>query len=249
MTYRIALCDDETAELDKAEELLSAYEKKHPELDFMIERFESAGELLYRMEERNYVPDMIFMDILMPGQDGMSDCLGMEAAKRLRGMGNRAKLFFLTTSREYALEAFDVDASQYLIKPVTEEKMTAVLDRFIVETEEERKKYLLLRIEGRITRVQVKDIVYCEAQGKIQRMHLADGAEYLLRMTMTELYEMLSDYREFVRIGVAFIVNMEYIDSLNAQDICLSVGRRIYLPRGVYKNLKEQYLRYYCGDE
>lgn len=249
MTYRIALCDDETAELDKTEELLSAYEKKHSELDFMIERFESAGELLYRIEERNYVPDMIFMDIFMPGQDGTSDCLGMEAARRLRGMGSRAKLFFLTTSREYALEAFDVDAAQYLIKPVAEDKMTAVLDRFIVETEEERNKYLLLRIEGRITRVAVKDIVYCEAQGKIQCMHLADGGEYLLRMTMTELYEMLSGYREFVRIGVAFIVNMEYIDSLNAQDICLSAGRTIYLPRGAYKNLKELYLRYYCGEE
>ena len=248
MTYLIALCDDETAELNKTEELLNAYEKKHPELDFMIERFESAGELLYMVEERNYTPDMIFMDIFMPGPDGRSGCLGMEAAKRLRDMGNRAKLFFLTTSREYALEAFDVDASQYLLKPVAEDKIIAVMDRFVVQIEEERNKYILLKIEGRIARVAVKDIVYCEAQGKIQYMYLADGEEYLLRMTMTELYEMLSDYQEFVRIGAAFITNMEYIDSLNAQDICLTTGRKIYLPRGAYKTLKEQYLRYYCGD-
>ncbi|MDE5933196.1 MAG: LytTR family transcriptional regulator DNA-binding domain-containing protein, partial [Lachnospiraceae bacterium] len=164
-------------------------------------------------------------------------------------MGNRAKLFFLTPSREYALEAFDVDASQYLIKPVAEDKISAVLDRFLVETEEERNKYILLKIEGRITRIAVKDIVYCEAQGKIQCMYLTDGREYLLRMTMTELYEMLSDYQEFVKIGVAFIVNMEYIDSLNARDICLTIGRKIYLPRGAYKTLKELYFRYYCGEE
>ncbi|MDE6845079.1 MAG: LytTR family DNA-binding domain-containing protein [Lachnospiraceae bacterium] len=248
MTYLIALCDDETAELNKTEKLLNAYESKHPELEFMIECFETAGELLYMVEERNYAPDMIFMDIFMPGQNGMNVCLGMEAAKRLREMGNRAKLFFLTTSREYALEAFDVDASQYLLKPVAENRLAAVLDRFVAETEEERKKYLLLKIEGRIVRVAVKDIVYCEAQGKIQCMYLADGKEQLLRMTMTELYEMLSGYMEFVRIGAAFIVNMEYIDSLNAQDICLATGKKIYLPRGAYKNLKELYFGYYCGD-
>ena len=80
-------------------------------------------------------------------------------------------------------------------------------------------------------------------------MYLAGEREYLLRMTMTELYEMLSDYREFVRIGVAFIVNMEYIDSLNSQDICLTGGKKIYLPRGAYKTLKESYFRYYCGEE
>lgn len=248
MTYLIALCDDETADLNKTEKILSAYERKHPELDFMIECFESAGELLYMVEERNYAPDMIFMDIFMPGQDGTNACLGMEAAKRLRKMGSRAKLFFLTTSREYALEAFDVGASQYLLKPVEEDRITVVLDRIVAETEDERKKYLLFKIEGRIVRVAVKDIIYCEAQGKTQGMYLADGREQLLRLTMTELYEMLTDYRAFVRIGAAFIVNMEYIDSLNAQDICLTTGKRIYLPRGAYKNLKDLYFEYYCGD-
>lgn len=248
MTYLIALCDDETTELNKTEELLSAYEKTHPELDFMVRRFESAEELLYMVEEKNYTPDLIFMDIFMPGQEGMSDSLGMDAAKKLRHMGNRTKLVFLTTSGEYALEAFDVEASKYLLKPVTEEKIAQALDRVLAEIEEERKRYILLKIEGRIVRVPVKDIVYCEAQGKIQCMYLAEGEERLLRMTMTEIYGLLSGYQEFVRIGAAFIVNMEYIDSLNARDICLATGRKIYLPRGAYKTLKELYFRYYCGE-
>lgn len=248
MTYLIALCDDETAELDKTEKLLSAYEKKHPELDFMIECFESAEELLFMVEKRNYTPDLIFMDIFMPGQEGMSVCPGMDAAKRLRDMGNRAKLVFLTTSREYALEAFDVDASQYLLKPIEENKITAALDRFLVKTEEERKRYILLKSKGRIVRVPVNDIVFCEAQGKTQCMYLADGGESRLRMTMTEIYGLLSDYPELVRIGAAFIVNMEYIDSLNAQNICLTNGRKIYFPRGAYKTLKELYFQYYCGE-
>ncbi|MDE7131420.1 MAG: LytTR family DNA-binding domain-containing protein [Lachnospiraceae bacterium] len=246
MTYLIALCDDETAELDKTEELLNTYGNKHPDLDLMIERFESAGELLYMMEERAYAPDFIFMDIFMPGQDGTSECLGMEAAKRLSTMGSRTKLFFLTTSREYALEAYDVNAVQYLIKPVTEDKITGVLDRFVAETERERKKYILLKSEGRIVRMAVKDIVYCEAQGKTQCIYLADEGKYLVHMTLTELYEMLSGFREFVRVGVSYIMNLEHIDSLTAQEIALDNRRKIYLPRGTYSCLREQYFEYYC---
>lgn len=246
MTYLTALCDDETEELNKTEKILNAYEKKHPQTDFIIECFESADELLYRMEDRNYAPDLIFMDIFMPGPGGISESMGMTAAKKLRNMGSRARLFFLTTSREYALEAFDVNASQYLLKPITQEKMFDVLDTFLESEEEEKKKYILLKIEGRFVKVAVNDIVYCEAQGKIQYIHLAEGGEYLQRMTMTELGAILSDYGEFVRVGSAFIVNLEYVDSMNARDVCLAGGKKIYLPRGAYKGLRERYLNYYC---
>ena len=78
---------------------------------------------------------------------------------------------------------------------------------------------------------------------------LVDGTQLLLHMTMAEIYGMLSRYQEFVRVGIAYIVNLEYVDSLNGQDICLNTGRKIYLPRGAYKPLKEQYFRYYCEEE
>ena len=246
MTYLIALCDDETVELNKTEKILNAYEQEHPEVDFMIERFESADELLYRMEDREYTPDLVLMDIIMSGSGGVSDTLGMKAAKKMRNMGSRAKLFFLTTSREYALEAFDVDALQYLLKPISQERLFCVLDRFLESEEEERKRYILLKKEGRFVKVAINDIVYCEAQGKTQCLYFADGGECRQRMTMMELYELLSPYQEFVKIGVAFIVNLEYVDSLNAQDICLAGGRKIFLPRGAYKGLREQYFSYYC---
>lgn len=246
MTYLTALCDDETAELNKTEKILNDYEQEHPEVDFIVERFESADELIYRIEDKNYSPDLIFMDIYMPGPGGVSDSLGMEAAKKLRDMGSKAKLFFLTTSREFALEAFDVEAFQYLLKPISQERLFGALDRVLESEEEERKRYILLKKEGRFVKVAVNDIVYCEAQGKTQCLHFSDGGEYRQRMTMMELFELLSPYQEFAKIGVAFIVNLEYVDSLSAQDICLAGGRKIYLPRGAYKGLREQYFNFYC---
>ncbi len=246
--YLIALCDDEPAELEKTEKLLGDYEKKFPGLEFMTRCFESAEELLCLVREKNYIPDLIFMDIYMPDKKSKSNPLGIEAAKELRNINYKGKLVFLTTSKEFALEAFDVDALQYMVKPVSKEKLFSVLNRFLNDLEEERKKYILLRIEGKLVRVSLNDIVYCEAQGKRQCLYLADGTQYILRMTMTELYEQLSKCQEFAKIGAAFIVNIGCIGTLNAKEICMDNGRKIYLPRGTYKGLREQYFNYYCRE-
>lgn len=240
--YRIALCDDESVELIKTEQMLRHYEEKNPETEFEIERFGSADRLLERIREKDYAPDFILMDIYMPEK------LGIDAAHELRAMGNKGKIIFLTASREHALDAFGVEASQYLVKPVSENMLFPVLDKVIRDMEEVRRKYLLLRIDGRIQRVAVNDIVYCEAQGKIQYLYLTDGTQYGLRRTMAEIYEMLACYREFSRVGIAYIVNLEHVDSLNAQEIQMDNGKKIYLPRGSYQPLRERYFGYYCED-
>lgn len=241
--YLIALCDDETAELNKTEQIISDYEKKHPGIDFLIERFENANELLYKVKEKNYAPDFIFMDIYMP------DKMGTDVVRELRSMGSESKVIFLTTSKEHALEAYGMDAVQYLVKPIFEETLFSVLDRFSSGMEEKRTRYLLFKIEGKIQRVAVNDMIYCEAQGKIQRLHLTDHTQCVLRMTMTEIYEMLSRYPEFVRVGIAYIVNLEHVDNLNAREVQMDDGKKIYLPRGSYQPLRERYFGYYCGEE
>lgn len=246
--YLVAFCDDEPSELGKMEKLLNDYEKKYPGSELAVRGFVDVSELLCLVREKKYIPDLIFMDIYLPDQKRDFLPLGMKAAKELRQMKYKGKIVFLTTSREYALEAFDVDALQYLVKPVSEEKFFSLLNGLLHETGEERKKYILLRIEGKFVRVSLNDIVYCEAQGKTQCLHLTDGAHCILRMTMTELYEQLSQYQEFVRIGVAFIVNLGYVMSLNAKEICMDNGEKIYLPRGTYKGLREQYFNYYCKE-
>lgn len=240
--YRVALCDDEIVELIKTEQMLKHYEETHTEVEFMIERFENADSLLERVRNSHYEPNFMLMDIYMPGK------LGIEAAHELRSMGNKSRLIFLTTSREHALDAFGVEASQYLVKPISEEMLFPVLDKLIGAMEETRRKYLLLRIDGRTQRVAVSDIVCCEAQGKQQYLYLADGTQYGLRRTMAEIYEMLACYREFSRVGVAYIVNLEHVDSLNAQELQMDNGKKIYLPRGSYQALRERYFGYYCED-
>ena len=237
--YQIALCDDEKEELNKTEQMLKEYERRHSELEFMVETFEKADKLLERVRDKEYMPDIVLMDIYMPEK------MGIDVAKELRKMGNKGQIVFLTVSREHALEAFGVEATQYLIKPVTEHALFPVLDR-IFEKVQERRKYILLRIEKRIQRVAVNDILYCEAQGKTQCLYMADSSKCMLHMTMADLYEILSHYQEFVRVGVAYIVNLEHIESLNAKNIEMDNKKKIHLPRGSYQPLREKYFQHYC---
>lgn len=239
--YLIALCDDEVKQLHKTEQLLTEYRNSHLVEDFRVESFESAEDLLDLIERQSYLPDLIILDIYMP------DKMGIEAARELRRMGNRSQIVFLTTSKEFALDAYEVEAVQYLVKPLSDQKLFPLLDRFLKETEEERKKYILVRIENTLQRIAVDDIVYCEAQGKVQCLHFANGTQCMLRITMAKIVEMLSPYPEFMRVGIAYLVNMEHIEYLNKTEIQMDTGKKIYPPRGAYQVVRERYFAYYCG--
>lgn len=241
--YDIALCDDKIEELDKAEDMLRVYQQQHSECVFLIRRFQKAEELIRLVREKEYIPDLIIMDIFMPGK------LGVDAAKELRKMEIGCQIIFLTVSREYALEAFQVDAMQYLLKPVDREELFLVLDKVWKKVEEDRKKYLVIRSGNSLCRISMQDIVYVEAQKKCQYLYLSNGTQHMLRLTMVKIYEMLSEYEEFVKAGVSYIINLMHVESISAQMIQLDNKKQIYLPRGAYPVLKEQYFHYYCKED
>ncbi len=120
--------------------------------------------------------------------------------------------------------------------------------RFLEEIEEDRRRYILMRIEGMVQRIAVDDIVYCEAQGKTQCIHFANGTQCMLRITMAKIVEMLSPYTEFMRVGIAYLVNMEHIEYVSKVEIQMDTGKKIYPPRGSYQMVREKYFAYYCGE-
>lgn len=238
--YLIALCDDEEKELDKTEGMLEAYRSRQSGCDFQIERFEDADELLWKIIEGECMPDLLLMDIFMQKKTGI------EAARELRKMGNTCNIVFLTMSEEFALEAFRVEADQYLVKPVSEKELFPVLDRWLEDMEMKKKKYLILKTDGKIRRISLHEIIYFEAQKRKQCLYLADNTQLLLSMTMAKIYEMLSGHPEFVKVGASYIINLDHVNALNARELQMDNEKKIYLPRGAYQPLKEQYFDYYC---
>ena len=245
--YLIAICDDEQTELNKTAKMLGDYKAKrfngfHVGSDLVVECFINVSQLLSRIREENYSPDLILMDIYM------QDMTGIEAARALRGMQNESKIVFLTSSREHALDAFRVNATQYLTKPVSEEELFTFLDSLLIQNEEEHRKYVVLQADKKICRVAVQDIVYCEAQKKNQQIYLADGTQLRLRMSMAGLEELLSGFPEIVRAGNSYIINLRHIESLNGQELRMDTDKMLYVPRASYQSLREQYFSYYTEE-
>lgn len=238
--FQIALCDDEQAELIKTQEMLSSYKKLHPELDFEIGTFENAEELLLKVRS-GYKPDLIFMDIYMKGKTGI------EAVRELHEMGGKSRVIFLTTSQEHALEAFRVEAAQYLVKPVSEAELFLLLDKQLEILSEERQKYVALQVDNRILRVMVNSIVYCESQGKRQYLHLTDDTQLCVHLSMAGLEEMFLPYEEIVRLGKWYIINMNHVEGMDSHAVQMDNGQQLYLPRGAYQSLRKQYITYYTG--
>ena len=238
--YRIAHCDDEQSEVAKIREMLSNYLQSHAKLDFEVGIFENAESLLSKVQG-GYAPDLILMDIYMEGKSGI------EAARELQEMGNRSRIIFLTTSEQHAVEAFRLEAAQYLVKPVSESEIFSLLDKQIEVLEQEKQKYVALEMDSRTFRIMVRDIVYCEAQGKKQYLHLIDGTQICVRMSMTGLEELFLSYGEIVRIGKWYIINMDHVEGMNSQAVQMDNGMKLYLPRGAYQSLRKQYITYYTG--
>ncbi|MEZ3444312.1 MAG: LytTR family DNA-binding domain-containing protein [Lachnospiraceae bacterium] len=229
--YQIAICDSEIAELDRVERILASGRSPLAGSAFLIRRFISAEDLLRKVEAGYYQPDILLMGVNEP------EGAGIDAVRRMRGMGNNGKVILFAASAEYALAAFGVAAVSYLLKPVSEKALFGALDRILEDMGYDRHHYVLLEVGSHIRRFTLKDIVYCEAQGKKQYMCLRGGEYVLLRKTMTQLRKLFCSHRQFVEIGVSYIVNLEHVERWDRQTLLLDNGQEIYLPRGAYQRL------------
>lgn len=236
--YQIAVCDDDENELAKTQSILSVYQAEHPEYKLIVKGFTSVNELLFNVAEGKGF-DLILLDIYMPEKNGI------EGARALRENGFDGDIVFLTTSREHAIDAFDVEAVQYLLKPVDQDKLFAVLDKLLGKIEESARRYITIKSEGVVRRIPICNIVYSESQNQYQWVHHINQEIIRVRIPLKELYEMVKDYSDFVRVGSTYIVNLSYVDSLNAKTINLTTGKEIWIPRGSYATLKEQYFKFY----
>lgn len=236
--YIIALCDDEPKELERIEEFLADYQEAKTEPVFQSRRFERAADLLTQMQEGKLAPDLLLLDILMPGQSGI------EAAEELRRMGSKVPIVFLTSSREYALRAYGVDAIQYLVKPLERKRFFQMMDTAIEQMQRQKGSRIVLKVKGGIRQMLPDDIVYCESQRNYQGLYLL-AEECRCRMTTGELWTILNRFPQFVRCGCSYILNMNHIISVQQRQIRMDNGSVIYIPQNKASEFKKEYFSYY----
>ena len=175
----------------------------------------------------------------------MPGLTGLEIARLIRRKGDHAPIVFLTTSKDHALEAFGVHATQYLIKPVERQELFAALDEVMLRIGGEKPPQLVVKTGGEYRSVTVRDILYAESDGNYELLHMENGEELSVRISSTELFEQLSPYGCFARCGKAHILNLARTKRLNPKSAVLSGGTEIAIPRNAYAQLKADYFEYY----
>ena len=217
MYCKVAICDDAPKDRDLLDALVRRWAQKRGHA-VRLAAFASAEQFLFHYaEEKDY--DVLLLDVEMGAMDGVA------LAKRLRAENETVQIVFVTGYDDYIAEGYEVAALHYLMKPVQEEKLFAVLDR-AAEKAAQNEKALYFETGGEM----VGNYVTLHAKG-----------ELTVKMTLGELEKMLDE--RFYRVGRSALVNLTQIARVTKSEIRLLDGASIHLPRGAWEGVNRAIIR------
>ena len=236
---RIAICDDEKKILDEVEGYIKNYAEKENIADIEIFRFDSARSLLSALEDGKTF-DVFVLDVYI------GDEMGTALAGDIRKFGIESPIIFATTSLEHAPQSYETGTLRYLIKPINPGKFYEAMGVALVWARKMSEHFLKFKTENGVASVNANHIMYSEAHDHYQYVRKDDGEEIKVRMTVTELFTILSKYGGFVRIGSAYIVNLRHVKNVTPTNVCLYSNINIQIPRGKFTEIKNTFWNFQC---
>lgn len=225
---RIAICDDSMIDRNVIRDFLHTYMTERSVPHAMTE-YENGMNLVYDIEEGCYY-DLVFLDIFM------DQILGMDIARKLRSVGYTGKIVFLTSTAEFAVDSYEVEASGYLLKPHDYEKLRSLLNRIIDRTNIGQ---FQVSVRNTIYSIPFAEIVYVESRNNVCILHRSDGSEYTLYKKLSEVEAQLNDNR-FLRCHQSYLVNMSYVAKADKQ-FELTTGDVVLIRQRSQKEIRKVY--------
>jgi two-component system LytT family response regulator len=231
---RCIIVDDESG----AVEILARYVKRTPELE-LVESFRDSIEALTFLAGNEV--DLVFLDIDMPNLDGM------RLSELIRGKDTH--VIFCTAYSEYAVESYEKEAIDYLLKPIEYERFLKAVkkaqksksegfksEQLGSDGKKEKTSRLFLKSGSRLHQVYVGDLLYMEKKEHYMIFHTPEG-QILSRMNMNDLLNTLPG-ENFIRVHRSFVVAIDKIDTIERQTVIIG-GRKI--PIG--ENYREDFFK------
>lgn len=235
---RIAVCDDSPEFLQQAVNMVERWSEESG-VPAEIYRFDNGDALLAKNAVTHM--DIIFLDIIMPLQSGI------DTAKELRQSDKAVKIIFLTSSPEFALDSYEVKAQDYLLKPVTYEKVKETLTE-CSHTFEEEPKNIVLKTAFGYQKLYFHDMEYAETQNKRVVFYLRTGKTVESAESLHSLEDRLCLNDGFFKCHRSYLVYLPNVDHFSMTEIITKSGRSIPIARGYGKAFKEAYFAFVFRD-
>lgn len=223
---RVAVVEDEERYREEFLSYLKRYEKESGQ-HFRISVF-TDGDEITEGYQADY--DLILMDIAMQFMDGMT------AAEKIRRLDSEAVIIFITSTPQFVMRGYAVDALDYVLKPINYFAFSQRIDRAISRMGKRRRRYISVPVKGGIQKLEVSQLRYVEVQDHDLVYHTARGS-VLTRGTLAEAEELLGT-EQFFRCSKCYLVNLEYVDSIQNFDILMD-NTRIQVSRARKKPLMD----------
>ena len=234
---RIAICDDNAQTCA----LLHGYARRLAEEEgfpISIQTFTGGDELLRRYPERL---DLLILDVQMPGINGI------ETARELRCFDREVTLVFMTNFAQYAIDGYSVQAYQYLLKPVAYSRFRKELAPILRQKIRQKGEGFCIKNDQGVFHVSVRQILYVETTvSKNVLVHL-EGETITAYMSLRQAETELGSSGCFYRCHNSYLVNFNYVRSIQKDDVILSNGKRIPVSRQRRKEMVDRFMDYVGG--
>lgn len=236
----IAICEDNKEDLANILLLLGKYKQEHNAF-LTYTTFNSGVDLLSK--EKNCIYTLYLLDVIMPIVNGV------EVAKEIRSFNPEAKIIFLTSSPEFAVESYSVNATDYILKPVKEDRFFSVLDSLLMDIQKPQEG-LTIKTKNSINRILFSRLSYVEVMNKKVYFHLSDNSIRVTTARLSEFENILCTRPEFMIVHRSYIVNLYEIDQLTQNKIITHQGKIIPVSRLLYKEIRDTYVKQmFCEEE
>lgn len=235
---QIAICDDQPRELDLITTYIKEYLVTHS-LEAEIKKFSHPDKLLTSIETENF--HLYILDIVMPMVSGI------ELGKNIRRVDHEAQIIYATTEPQFALQAYDANPINYLIKPIDKQRLFDTLTFAITKIELSEEQKITVKTAENLRVLKLSEILCCEYRSHTVLFTLTSG-EVISSRTIRERFAkysmpLLKDVH-FLQCHTSYIVNMRRVECFTKDRFILHGGKVVPIAVKQYPVVRDQYMNY-----
>ncbi len=230
----LAIVEDEDLYAKQLIEFVERFQKESGNY-FKITRFKDGDEIVHGFKCQF---DIILMDIEMKLMDGMT------AAEEIRKLDQEVVIMFITNMTSYAIRGYQVDALDYVLKPVSYFAFSQKLDRALLRIKKSGSNIISIEMPSGVKKLDVDNIFYIESQGHNLIFYTGTG-EFTIRARLSDYEKELSGY-DFFRSNKGYLVNLKYVDGVE-NGACLIAGKELAISRSRKNDFMTALTEYMAG--